>query len=93
MNILDKVNGDIKETIIKGDLNINYLNTGDHRILKDNIALLELNQIVNKPSRVTKDSETLIDIILTDLACNLCFVNVILPFFNNHDIIGSNRKV
>ena len=62
MTIIDQVNSGNKEIITIGYLNINYLKNDDYRNLKDNIALLGLNQIVNKPIRVTKDSETLIDI-------------------------------
>ena len=62
MTIIDQVNSGNKEIIYIGYLNINYLKNDDYRNLKDNIALLGLNQIVNKPIRVTKDSETLIDI-------------------------------
>ena len=62
MTIIDQVNSGNKEIIYIGYLNINYLKNDDYRNLKDNIALLRLNQIVNKPIRVTKDSETLIDI-------------------------------
>ena len=60
MTIIDQVNSGNKEIITIGYLNINYLKNDDYRNLKDNIALLGLNQIVNKPIRVTKDSETLI---------------------------------
>ena len=65
MKIIDKVNADNQEIIIIGALNINYLKNDDHRNLKDNIALLGQNRIVNKPTRVTKDSESFVDIILT----------------------------
>ena len=62
MTIIDQANSGNKEIIYIGYLNINYLKNDDYRNLKDNIALLRLNQIVNKPIRVTKDSKTLIDI-------------------------------
>ena len=74
MKIIDQVNSGNKEIIIIGDLNINYLKNDDHRNLNDNIVLLGLNQIVNKPTRVTKDSNSLIDIILTNRPGNLCSV-------------------
>ena len=93
MNTIDKVNADNKEIIIIGDLHINYLKNDDRRNLKDNIALLGLNQIVNKPTRVTKDSETLIHILLTNRPGNLCSVNMILSSLSGHDIIGCKRKV
>ena len=74
MKIIDQVNSGNKEVIIIGDLNISYLKNDDHRNLNDNIVLLGLNQIVNKPTRVTKDSNSLIDIILTNRPGNLCSV-------------------
>ena len=93
MKTIYQVDSGNKEIIIIGDLNINYLKNGDHRNLTDNIALLGLNQIVNKPTRVTKASNTLIDIILTNRPGNLCSVNVILSSLSDHDIIGCMRKV
>ena len=62
-----------------GDLNINYLQNDDDRNLKGNMALLGLYPIVNKPTRVTKYSETLIDIILMNRPGNLCYA----PICNN----------
>ena len=93
MNIINKFNADNKEIIIMGNLNMNYLKNDDHRNLKNNIAFLVLNQIVNKPTRVTKDSETLIDIILANRHGNLCSVNVILSSYSDHTIIGCKHKV
>ena len=60
MNITDKANANNKETIIISDLNINYLKNNDLRNLKDNTTFLGSNEMVYKPTRVTKDSETLL---------------------------------
>ena len=88
-----KVNTETKELIIIGDLNINYLNKDSHRLLKDNIALQGLKQIIKEPTRVTKDSQSLIDVILTNRPDNLCIANVLLSSLSDHDIIGCRRKV
>ena len=65
----------------------------DCRQLKDNIALQGMKQIVKEPTRTTKDSQTLIDVILTNRPDNLCSANVILSSLSDHDIIGCKRKI
>ena len=81
------------ELVIIGALNINYLNKDSHRQLKDNIALQGMKQIVKEPTRTTKDSQTLIDVILTNRPDNLCSANVILSSLSDHDIIGCKREI
>ena len=66
LNTINKVNTENKELIIIGDLNVNYLDKSSHRHLKDNLALQGLKQIIKEATRTTKDSQTLIDIILTN---------------------------
>lgn len=93
LNTIIKVNAENKELIIIGDLNINYLNKDLHRQLKDNIALQGMKQIIKEPTRSTKDSQSLIDVILTNRPNNLCLANVILSSLSDHDIISCKRKV
>ena len=52
-----------KELILMGDLNVDYLDNSNHKDIKGIIAGNGLKQMINKPTRVTKDTCTLIDII------------------------------
>ena len=93
LNLIKTVNLENKELIIIGDLNINYLNKDSHIQLKSNITLQGMKQIVKEPTRTTKDTQTLIDIILTNRPENLCSTNVILSSLSDHDIISCKRKI
>ena len=65
-----------KETLIIGDLKINYLLKNSHARLKESIALRRMHQIISEATRTTKDTKTLIDIILTNPPDNLCSADV-----------------
>ena len=43
-----------KEAIILGDFNVNYLNNGQDKEIKDTFHLYRYKQIVKKATRVTK---------------------------------------
>jgi exonuclease III len=92
LNILSKLNIENKECIVLGDMNINYLNNSPHA-LKDSISLQGFQQLITKPTRVTKDSETLIDVILSNRPEMLCNASVLLSTLSDHDVISVKRKV
>jgi len=50
-----------KEVIIMGDLNVNYLKKNEDTHIKRVITTHSFTQLIDKPTRVTKDSSTLID--------------------------------
>ena len=55
-----------KTIIIMGDLNCDLLSDkSDTRILKELCTTLNLSQIISKPTRITNDSVSLLDVILT----------------------------
>ena len=51
-----------KETIIAGDLNSNYLLPRDHADIKFSFSSNGFKQVINEPTRTTKNSKTLIEI-------------------------------
>ena len=67
VEVIEKANSENKEIILVGDLNYNYIL--DESLYKNPIFLLErlfsMSQLINSPTRVSKTSSTLIDIILT----------------------------
>ena len=55
-----------KDIIITGDLNCDLLsNKPESQVLKDLCTMLNLSHIISKPTRVTKESASLLDVILT----------------------------
>ena len=55
-----------KTIIIMGDLNCDLLSDkSDTRVLKELCTTLNLSQIISKPTRVTNDSVSLLDVVLT----------------------------
>ena len=82
-----------KETIIAGDLNCNYLGQDDHKNIKDLFHINGLKQIIKQPTRVTENSSTLIDIILTTYE-NRIYNSIVYPnSFSDHELIGVIRKL
>ena len=54
-----------KEIIIFGNFNIDY-NKTDNRDFKSLLNIFGLNQVITEPTRTTKTSSTLIDLIITN---------------------------
>jgi len=73
------------ETFLFGDMNVNYLVKSSHKVIKDLFVNHELDQLVKTPTRVTKKSKTLIDVIMTNNRSN---VNS-----SDHDCIMCVRKI
>lgn len=90
---LKYVNSENKECIIISDINCNYLDKKSHRSLKDLIQLQGLQQIIKEATRVNTQSQTLIDVILTNASNNLCHAAVIPSSPSDHDVIGCIRKI
>lgn len=82
-----------KEIIILGDLNINYLKRNDNEDIKHLLTLNGFSQMVDKPTRITKESSTLIDIIATNKSENIVITDVIPVSLSDHDMIICVRKI
>eukprot|EP00112_Aurelia_sp_Birch-Aquarium-sp1_P000328 Seg10276.1 transcript_id=Seg10276.1/GoldUCD/mRNA.D3Y31 product="hypothetical protein" protein_id=Seg10276.1/GoldUCD/D3Y31 len=61
-----------KETILAGDLNCNYLVPNDHKEIKDALRINGLKQLIQSPTRTTRKTKTLIDIIATTDKTKIC---------------------
>ena len=82
-----------KECLLMGDLNYNYLVNADNKELKSVLVSFGLKQLVESPTRITKESKTLIDIICSTDPLNLCSVKVIPAGLSDHKMIGCIRKL
>ena len=91
--LLIKVNNLSYEAILMGDLNADYMKSSNNKDLKQIIAAQGFDQLITKATRVTKDTSTLIDVILTNRRENISTSNVFPLGISDHDLIGCVRKV
>lgn len=82
-----------KDVILIGDMNVNYLNSRDNREVKAIIQQKGLTQIIKKPTRVTQDTKSLIDIIATNNPGSIAEQDVIPTSLSDHDLVGCVRKL
>ena len=68
---LNTISFERKECIITGDSNINYLDKNNHNDVKDIFMLNGYKQLVTKATRITEDSNTLIDTIFINKPKNI----------------------
>jgi hypothetical protein len=78
-----------KPNYILGDLKCNVLDTNDpgHRSLLDFCTCFNLTQLVDKPTRITEHSRTLIDVILTSSKNNIKQTKVMPNSISDHDVV------
>ena len=81
-----------KETIIMGDCNVNYAKENDNKEFKTILSLNGFHQLIKKPTRVTRDSSTIIDIIATNKN-NIKTVRVIPSTLSDHEMVACLRKI
>ena len=70
-----------------GDLNLDLLKFNENKFIRDYIDLIFANgfiQIVSKPTRITKDSATVIDHILTNQLPNECKTMILCNKISDH---------
>ena len=76
-SMLSTVVSENKEFILTGDMSCNYLERSNHRQLKAILTTFNLKQLISSPTRIAKDSQTLIDIICSNEVQNISSVKVI----------------
>ena len=64
--MLSKANETPKEIILLGDVNVNFLDSTNGKDFKSILNLFGLKQLIQKPTRITDSTSTLIDIIGTN---------------------------
>ena len=91
--MLTKVNEVSMETFLLGDININYFTKSNHIEIKDIFISHGLDQIVKAPIRLTKDTKTLIDVILRKNRSHVRYTKVIPLSLSDHDCVACVRKL
>lgn len=82
-----------KECILTGDINCNYLVPSDHKEIKSIFASFGLKQLISTPTRITRESKTLIDIICSNEPEKIYSVKAISAGLSDHELICCSRKV
>lgn len=90
---LTSVNEVFNEIIILGDLNANYLKKDCSKEFKTILSRHNYQQMIDTPTRITKDTSTLIDVILTNFSKNVAAVITVPLSLSDHDMIGCVRKL
>ena len=83
-----------KDIFIVGDLNCNMLKDNqDAKVLKDLCSSLNLKQLINTPTRVTSQSSTLIDLIITSNTTLVVESGVLENHISDHFLIFTVLKL
>lgn len=78
-------------TFIAGDFNVNFLsNTHESKLLIDLLSSFNLRCLIDVPTRVTNNSWTCIDNIITDYPISMCEAKSIPSGFSDHN---ANRQI
>ena len=99
-NFNDIFNGKLRECVsegrevtILGDFNVNYLEQNEHKDFKALVPLYGLNQVMKQTTRISKNTFTLIDLILTNNRSVIPRSSVFPISLSNHDMVGCVRKL
>ena len=97
-NVLEVANAEMKEVIVMDcnvmDFNCNCIRCqGETRKLKSIFQSMNMTQVVNEPTRVTRESQTLLDIVRTSQPQNITSVKVVNSALTDHDITAFVRKL
>ena len=94
-NIVRVLDVECKELLILGDLNCNYLaHHSDSQLsqLKQLSTVYQLTQLINVPTRITPNSSTLIDVILTNEPSRIITSGVLHIGISDHSLVYAVRK-
>jgi hypothetical protein len=97
-NILKKIDDENKEIIITGDFNCDLLKKDcvnpNIKKMKDLTDIYQLQQHIDKPSRTTNYSQTLIDLILTKIEDNKTIDSGVIELgISDHSLVYICRKI
>ena len=75
-----------------GDINCEYRDSNNHQDIKRLFTNNGFKQLINKPTRITENSSSLLDVILTNSPEKIVRNNVLLCDLGDHEMIGAIRK-
>ena len=75
------------------DLNVNYHTKEDNTEIKSIISINGFKQTVKEATRITENTATFIDIIITNNSSVIVCTKTVPIAFSDHDLIGCVRKL
>ena len=91
--MLYNVNSEDKETLLLGDFNCDYSKAHKNQSLKSTMASFGLHQQVTTPTRIDETSQSMIDLVLTNMPHNICKTVVLESCLSDHHLVGTVRKL
>ena len=94
--LIHNIDGENKETILLGDMNCDLLSdirSHETKRLLDITSLFQMTQLITNPTRVTKNTSTLVDWLLTNKPESICNSGVIHLGVSDHSLIYGCRKI
>lgn len=76
-----------------GDFNLNWLDKTRRKRLKDISNKYQMTQMVDKPTRLTKSSQTLLDLIFTNKADRITKIYNLMTGLSDHNLTLAARKL
>eukprot|EP00794_Sanderia_malayensis_P020943 gene20943-22996_t len=92
-DMLNIILSEDKEVIMTGDLNCNYKKRTENKALKEIIKMNGLDQVIKESTRVTQDTSTLIDVVLTTHSTRISKSIVSNIGISDHEITGIIRRM
>ena len=95
-NLIRNLDDEGKEFVILGGFNYDLLNqSAAHNSDKflEILNLYQLHQLINKPTRITETSKTLIDVIITNKPVNYLKSGIIHIGISDHSLVYTCRKL
>jgi hypothetical protein len=83
------------EYYLLGDLNVDFMSTSEssnRQKVEEILDIYEIEQLINKPTRITATSSTLIDLCLTNMPTNTFKSGVLHLSISDHSLIYTIRK-
>ena len=81
------------KTFLIGKINVNYLVKLSHKEIKELFITHGLHQLVKLPTRVTQETKSLIDVIMTNTRSNVHHTKVLPLSLSDHDCVMCVRKI
>ena len=91
--MLEKVCCEEKEALLLGDLNCDYKKEQNNRPLKSIASRSGFSQMVTSPTRITEETASLIDLVLTNMPQNITKAIDCDSGCSDHCMIGTVRKL
>ena len=92
-DLLTRASTENKETLILGDFNVDFLKNDNNKVIKDTFKLHGFTQLIKYATRITKDSQTLIDLIATNRPSVVSFTEVLQTAISDHDMVCCLRRL